>query len=158
MAVPYPQAGAAEWRESEASRLSEGSEYRLSLAEGSVPRGRRGGLAINRSFARRPSELIHLDGADCAFAAARSNSSSPVIKDRERPSSAFVHRDATRERFQWWIETPSQRMRKPAALAPSIGRQEVSDEFPRQGRCRQAAHSCPALGERPTTPGRSAPS
>jgi hypothetical protein len=114
--------------------MSEGSEYRLGLADGDgpVPPARRGGLAIYRPFARGPSELIHLDGADCAFAAPRSNSSSPAIKDRERSSNSFVHRDATRERFQWWIETPSQRMRKPAALAPSIGRQEVSDEFPRQ--------------------------
>ena len=112
--------------------MSEGSDYRLSLADGPVPAARRGSLVIYRAFARRPSELIHLDGADCAFAASRPNSSSPAIKDRERPSSTFVHRDATRERFQWWIETPSQRMRKPAALAPSIGRQEVSDEFPRQ--------------------------
>jgi hypothetical protein len=113
--------------------MSEGSDYRLSLADGPVPPALGGGLVIYCSLARRPSDLIHLDGA---FAAAQSNSSSPAIKDRERPSSTFVHRDATRERFQWWIETPSQRMRRPAALAPSIGRQEVGDEFPRQRRCR----------------------
>ena len=111
-------------------------------------------MAIDRSFARRPSEPIHLDGADCAFAASRSNSSSPAIKDRERPSSEFVHREPAREHFQWWIETPSQRMRKPLpSRHPSVDRRLVMSS-PVPGRCRQAAIRALPWVSDPQPPGR----
>ena len=104
--------------------MSEGSDYRLSLADGPVPAARRGSLVIYRAFARRPSELIHLDGADCAFAASRPNSSSPAIKDRERPSGVSVHRDRHARAFPMMDRDPvakGAKARRPLAIHRSTG-------------------------------------
>src|SRR6266481_5119972 len=128
--------------------MSQRSGYHSSLPDGLVSGARRGGSGDRRWLT--PNNVAH---PGYAFAAPLLDRTSSDIHDRGRSTGAFVHRDATCEHFEWWIETMSQRMRKPRALAPPIGRQEVSDEFPRPGRCRQAVYERLALGERPTARG-----
>ena len=119
-----------ERQNSKASRMSEGRGYRLSLPNGRVSGALRGGSGDSRRLTA--NNVAHLGYAFAAPPLDRTNSE---IHDRGRSLCGFVHRDARWEHFEWWIETTSQRMRKPRALAPPTGRQEVSDEFPRPGRC-----------------------
>src|SRR5580692_6992083 len=122
--------------------MSVGSKYRLSLAGGPVLGPWSRATHLDCAFPASPSIDNRIHDPRFGF----------TIRDREQPSSEFVRREASREHFEWRIETPSRRMRKPRALAQPIGRQEVSDEFPGPRRRRQAADASSALGERPPPP------
>ena len=95
----------------DASRMSEGSEYRLSLGDELVLGGRADDAAAG-------DRLRGLTQPDRAFSASLPTTGRIgfAIKDRKKLLGGLVHRGISCGRLEWWIEFPSQGIRRSVAV------------------------------------------